>query len=45
LFDALVVPGLAVGIPLAVIVLILVAQVAAGLAWLPIIRRWRNRRV
>ena len=44
LFDALALPGL-VGIPVIILLGILAAQVAVGAAWLPVIRRWLNRRV
>ena len=36
-------PLLIAGIPLAIILLIVAAQVAGGAAWLPVIRRWLNR--
>jgi hypothetical protein len=38
-------PLLIAGIPLAIILLIVVAQVAGGAVWLPVIRRWLNRRL
>ena len=43
--DGFIVPGLLIGIPALVLVAILAAQLAVGAAWLPVIRRWRNRRV
>jgi len=45
LFDTLGLPGLIVGIPAIIIIGILVAQLVVGAAWLPVIRRWLNRRV
>jgi len=36
-------PLLIAGIPLAIILLIVIAQVAGGAVWLPVIRRWLNR--
>jgi hypothetical protein len=45
LFDSLGLPGLILGIPAIIIIGILVAQLAVGAAWLPVIRRWLNRRV
>jgi hypothetical protein len=44
-FGSLVLPGLLIGVPTMIIVGILVAQLAVGAAWLPVIRRWLNRRV
>jgi hypothetical protein len=44
-FDSFAVPGLIVGVPAIIILGILVAQVAVGAAWMPVIRRWLNRRV
>lgn len=38
-----VLPLLIAGIPIAVIFLIVILQVAGGAAWLPVIRRWLNR--
>ena len=43
--DALVLPGLVIGIPATIVILILGTQITAGAVWLPIVRRWRNRRV
>ena len=36
-------PLLIAGIPIALIVLIVILQIAGGAAWLPVIRRWLNR--
>ena len=44
-FDGFVVPGLIVGVPAIIILGILLAQLAVGAAWMPVIRRWLNRRV
>ena len=44
-FDTFVLPGLLVGVPAILLLGILAAQVAVGAAWLPVIRRWLNRRV
>jgi len=44
-FDSLVVPGLIVGVPVIIILGIIAAQLAVGAAWMPVIRRWLNRRV
>jgi hypothetical protein len=44
-FDSFVVPGLIVGVPLIIVLGILAAQLAVGAAWVPVIRRWLNRRV
>jgi hypothetical protein len=44
-FDSFVVPGLIVGVPVIIILGILLAQLAVGAAWMPVIRRWLNRRV
>jgi hypothetical protein len=44
-FNSFVVPGLIVGVPAVIILGILVAQLAVGAAWMPVIRRWLNRRV
>jgi hypothetical protein len=41
-FDAFVLPGLLVGIPAFVLLLIVVIQAAGGAAWVPVIRRWVN---
>ncbi len=38
-----VLPLLIAGIPIALIILIVSLQIAGGAAWLPVIRRWRNR--
>jgi len=38
-------PLLIAGIPLVIILLIVIAQVAGGAVWLPVIRRWLNRRL
>ncbi len=43
--ESLVVPGLLIGVPAIVIIGILIAQLAVGAAWLPVIRRWLHRRV
>jgi hypothetical protein len=40
-----VVPGLIVGVPLAVVVLVVILQLAGGAAWLPVVRRWLGRQV
>jgi hypothetical protein len=45
LLEDLVVPGLLLGVPLILIIGILIAQLAVGAAWLPVIRRWLHRRV
>jgi hypothetical protein len=39
-FDAFVLPGLLVGIPALVLLLIVGIQAAGGAAWVPVIRRW-----
>jgi hypothetical protein len=39
------VPGLIVGVPAIIILGIIAAQLAVGAAWMPVIRRWLNRRV
>jgi hypothetical protein len=44
-FDSFVVPGLILGVPAIIILAILAAQLAVGAAWMPVIRRWLNRRV
>lgn len=44
-FDSFVVPGLIVGVPAIIILGILAAQLAVGAAWMPVIKRWLNRRV
>jgi hypothetical protein len=44
LFDTLGLPGLVVGIPAVIILGILGVQLAVGAAWMPVIRRWLNRR-
>lgn len=44
LFDALAVPAL-VGVPIVILFAILATQLAVGAAWVPVIRRWLNRRV
>ena len=44
-FDSFVVPGLIVGVPTIIILGILAAQLAVGAAWMPVIKRWLNRRV
>lgn len=44
-FDSFVLPGLLVGVPAILLLGILAAQAAVGAAWLPVIRRWLNRRV
>jgi hypothetical protein len=36
-------PLLIAGIPIALIILIVLAQLAGGAVWLPVIRRWLNR--
>ena len=41
----IVIPGLIAGIPLAVVALAVLAQVAGGAAWLPVVRRWLDRRL
>jgi len=38
-------PLLIAGIPIAIVILIVIAQVAGGAVWLPVIRRWLNRRL
>jgi len=40
-----VIPGLIVGAPLAVVILVVILQLAGGAAWLPLVRRWLGRRV
>jgi len=34
-----------VGVPIVILFAILVTQLAVGAAWVPVIRRWLNRRV
>jgi hypothetical protein len=43
--ESLVVPGLILGIPAILVLGILAAQLAVGVAWLPVIRRWLGRRL
>jgi hypothetical protein len=38
-----IVPGLAAGIPIAVVAFVVLLQVAGGAAWLPVVRRWLDR--
>ena len=40
-----VVPGLIVGIPIAVVALIVFLQLVGGAAWLPVVRKWLGRRL
>jgi len=40
-----VLPVLIAGIPIAVIVLVVILQMAGGAAWLPVVRRWLDRRL
>ena len=42
--DSFLVPGLIVGVPAIIILGIIAAQLAVGAAWMPVIRRWLNRR-
>ncbi len=44
-FDEITLPGLVLGVPAIILIGILATQVAVGAAWLPVIRRWLNRRV
>jgi hypothetical protein len=44
-FDTISLPGLVVGVPAIILIGILATQLAVGAAWLPVIRRWLNRRV
>ncbi|HTG40294.1 MAG TPA: hypothetical protein VK697_01650 [Methylomirabilota bacterium] len=37
------IPGLIVGVPLAVVILVVILQLAGGAAWLPLVRRWLGR--
>jgi len=37
------VPGLIIGVPIALVVLFVMLQVAGGAAWLPVVRRWLGR--
>jgi hypothetical protein len=41
-FEAFVLPGLLLGIPLLVVLLIVGIEAAGGAAWVPVIRRWVN---
>jgi hypothetical protein len=43
--DAIILPGLLIGVPAILVVAALIAQLAVGAAWLPVIRRWLHRRV
>jgi hypothetical protein len=43
--DGIVLPGLLIGVPTILVLAALVAQLAVGAAWLPVIRRWLHRRV
>jgi len=40
-----VVPGLIVGVPIGVVILVVILQIAGGAAWLPVVRRWLGRRL
>ena len=40
-----VIPGLIVGVPVAVVILVVILQLAGGAAWLPLVRRWLGRRL
>jgi hypothetical protein len=42
---SLVLPGLLIGVPTIIVLGMVAAQLAVGAAWLPVIRRWLNRRV
>jgi hypothetical protein len=44
-FDSFVLPELILGVPAVILLAILAAQLAVGAAWMPVIRRWLNRRV
>jgi hypothetical protein len=35
------IPGVIAGVPILVIVIVVLLQLAGGAAWLPLIRRWR----
>jgi hypothetical protein len=37
------VPGLLVGVPAFLLIAIVALQVAGGVAWLPLVRRWASR--
>jgi hypothetical protein len=43
--DAIILPGLLIGVPAILVIAALIAQLAVGAAWLPVIRRWLHRRV
>ncbi len=43
--DGIVLPGLLIGVPAILVIGALLAQIAVGAAWLPVIRRWLHRRV
>jgi len=40
-----VLPLLLAGIPISVIALVVMLQIAGGVAWLPVVRRWLDRRL
>lgn len=40
-----VIPGLIAGVPIAIVAIAILLQVAGGAAWLPMIRRWLHRRL
>ena len=40
-----VIPGLIAGVPIAIVAIAILLQVAGGAAWLPMIRRWLQRRI
>jgi hypothetical protein len=37
------IPGLIAGVPILAIVLVVLLQLAGGAAWLPFVRRWRDK--
>ncbi|HSL75800.1 MAG TPA: hypothetical protein VK867_02575 [Candidatus Limnocylindrales bacterium] len=42
--DGIVLPGLLIGVPAVLVIAAVIAQLAVGAAWLPVIRRWLHRR-
>lgn len=36
------IPGIIAGVPILIIVIVVLLQLAGGAAWLPFVRRWRD---